>query len=290
MFPSPIATSDEGKIYRVVTGTSGRLIALVMDTLDGEVRLLDAQSLARRGALLLGATRTARGCALAPGDASLAVASHDDLQVFDLSAGARRWEAPLFGDEPAVAFAPDGARVAVGDAQGGVAVFAASDGRVIGRAALGDEPRAIVWDRGGLLALLPRELVALEPDGAVAWRTEFASQHDEGCELCGIDPERVAIAGTGAAGVWVELRARESGRLVGELSLDDRRAEGLAFGGGVLFLATEGGVYRADPPFEQLVQWLPPLGGVHDPTRLAGVTDGHLAVVARDVRVFRTRS
>jgi hypothetical protein len=35
MFPRPVASRDEGKVYRLVSGTSGQLLALLMDTLDG---------------------------------------------------------------------------------------------------------------------------------------------------------------------------------------------------------------------------------------------------------------
>src|SRR5262245_33272072 len=91
MFPRPVATREEGKVYRIATGTSGRLLALTMDTLDGEVRLLDAVSLRPLGTLLLGPTRIVRMCVVSPDDTALVVATHDDVSRFDLGSGDPRW-------------------------------------------------------------------------------------------------------------------------------------------------------------------------------------------------------
>lgn len=291
MFPSPIATRDEGKVYRVVSGAGGRLLALIMDTIDGEVRLLDGSTLASKGKVLLGAMRTARACSLDTRAAQLAVATHDDVRCFDLGAGVMRWVSPLLGDEPALAFSPEGARIAASTRQGGFVLLDARDGTMLDEAGLPRETRALAWDVAGLVALQQHALVLAAPDGEVRVQHPVGSEYDEAVEMVLIDETRIAIAGTSRRGVWLELRDRRDARLLRALSLqDDRHAEGLAFAGGVLFLATEGGVYRSDPPFEQLVRWLPPMGGAHDPTRVAALADAHLAIVARDLRVYRTRS
>jgi hypothetical protein len=292
MFPSPVATREEGKVYRVATGASGQLLAVVMDTLDGEVRLLDAASLQPRGTLFLGAMRTVRGCALSPDDGALAVTTPDDLSLFDLPSGKARWTAPLLGDEPAVAFSPDGARVVAGAAPNQLVAFAADTGARAGEAVLAGEPRAVVWDESGIVALTEHALALL--DGATLReraRATAGGPLDEARELVCVDDATVAVAAQGPAACWLVLHARRDARRVGALAVEgDRSAEGLAYAGGVLFIATEGGTYRADPPFDQLVRWLPPLGGAHDPTRLAPLADAHVAVSARDLRVFRTRS
>jgi hypothetical protein len=291
VFPSPIVARDEGKIYRLATARAGQLLAALMDTLDGEVRLLDATALTPRGRLFLGAMRTARACAIGPSDALLAVATHDDLSVFDLATGEVRWTVARPGDEPALAFSPDGTRLAMGHDPSGTSVLRTEDGSVVSTLASAVEPRALAWDRTGLIVLAGETVTLVDEGRPAPIAARLGVRGREGLELCGMDEDRFAVAGTSAQGAWLEVRARPDARLLASLRLeDDRRAEGLAFAGGVLFVATEGGTYRADPPFEQLVRWLPPLGGAHDPTRLAAVADGHIAVAARDLRLFRTRS
>jgi hypothetical protein len=291
MFPSPIVARDEGKIYRLASGRTGSLLASIMDTIDGEIRLLDALTLARRGRLFLGAMRTARACALSHDDAALAVATHDDVSVFDLASGTVRWTVARPGDEPALAYSFDGSRLALGHDRGGITVLRVGDGSVVGSVDLTDEPRALVWDRTGLVSLTAGGLVLVDEAQPKHAQARFEGRDREGCELVAMDRGRFAVAGTGPEGVWLEVRARPDARVESSLRLpDDRRAEGLAFAGGVLFVGTEAGTYRADAPYEQLVRWLPPLGGAHDPTRLAPLADGHLAIAARDLRVFRTHS
>lgn len=294
MFPSPVGSRDEGKVYRLATGSSGRLLAIVMDTLDGEVRLFDAPSLGPRGKLLLGAMRSVRACAVGAGDAALAVLTQDDATLFRVGTGRIAWTTPLVGDEPAVAFSVDGLRLAVGAAPDAVQVLSTADGRLLATTSLeGGEPVALVWDRAGLVALGGAEPYLVLLDEALAVRTKVLVGPEGAApqDLVAVGERALAIAGNSADGPWLELRARGDGALMQTLSLEgDRQAEGLAFAGGVLFVATEGGTYRADPPYEQLVRWLPPLGGTHDPTRLAAVADAHIAVSARDVRIFRTRS
>jgi hypothetical protein len=292
MFPSPVASREVGKVYRLVSGTTGRLLAVVMDTLDGEVRLYDVPSLEPRGTLLLGASRTVRGCALGPGDTDLAVLTHDDATLFRVASGHVAWSGPLAGDEAGVAFAPDGLRIAMAAAPQMVVIASIADGAVVARVQVeGSEPTALVWDRHGIAALGTHELVFIDPTQEARRSVRVGPEGAEAVELVTIDDSTVAVAGNSRDGPWLELRRRVDGAVVRPLSLEgDHQTEGLAFSGGVLFVATEGGTYRADPPFDQLVQWLPPLGGAHDPTRLAAVEDSHVAVSARDLRVFRTRS
>jgi hypothetical protein len=291
MFPRPIAMREEGKVYRIVTGTSGRLLALTMDTLDGEIHLLDAMSLAPRVTLLLGATRIVRACAVSPDDTILVVATHDDVSRFDLGSGKPRWVVPFHGDEPALTFSPDGSRIAVGSAPDQLMLLSTRDGTVLASATLPGEVRMVFWDQQGLVVLAHRVITLLDERGMQWASVEIDSAHTEALELTGIGLEKIAVAGNSEAGPWLEVRSRRTGTGTSVLMLDgDRQAEGLAYAGDALFLSTDGGTYRVDPPFEQLVRWLPPLGGAHDPTRLAPVAGSHLAVVARDVRLFRTRS
>ena len=100
MFPRPVATRDEGKVYRLVSSASGQMLALMMDTLDGEVRLFEGSDLRRRGAVMLGAMRTARGASFKPDDSMLATATRDDVVAVDLRSGAGAWAASLSGGEP----------------------------------------------------------------------------------------------------------------------------------------------------------------------------------------------
>lgn len=291
MFPRPVATREEGKVYRIATGTSGRLLALTMDTLDGEVRLLDAISLRPLGTLLLGPSRIVRMCIVSPDDTALAVATHDDISRFDLGSGEPRWTAPLHGDESALAFSPDGSQIAVGTAPDQLVLLSSRDGTALGSATLTAEPRAVFWDNAGIVALSSRKVTFLDGRGTLAASFDLDSARTDAVDLAGINSDKIAIAGNGDSGPWLEIRSRRNGTVIAALALEgDRQSEGLAFAGDALFLSTDGGTYRADPPFEQLVRWLPPLGGAHDPTRLAPVAGSHLAIVARDVRLFRTRS
>lgn len=290
MFPTPIVTRDEGKVFRLCASASGRVLAVAMDTIDGEVRTYDALSLKPRGRLLLGAMRTVRACALGPEGAQLAVATHEELCLFDLQKQALEWRFPLAGDHSALAFSPDGTRVAVGRAPESLVLLDARNGESIAECSLSGEPQAVAWDAQGIFSA----------DGAELWLFEGALQRPvraalppgtEDLELCAMSAKHCALSGTTEAGPWVELVQRSSGKVLFHHTVDgDRRSQGLAFAGGTLFVATDGGTYRLDPPFDQLIRWLPPMGGVRDPTRLAAVVDSHIAVAARDVRVFRTRS
>ncbi len=291
MFPRPVASRDEGKVYRLASSGSGQLLALMMDTLDGEVRLLEGASLRRRGAVLLGAMRTARACAFNPDDSILATATRDDVVAFDLRSGGVNWTSALAGDEPALVYSPDGNKLAAGAAPEGLMLLDAASGQTARTIDLGEEPRALQWDRGGLVAITQHRLVLMDASATPRATLDLCQGDEEARELTLVGADRLAVAGSAPGRVWVEIRARASGVVERAIVLEgDHRAEGLVFAGGVLFLATEGGTYRVDPPFEQLVRWLPPLGGAHDPTRLAALAGGHVAIAARDVRLFRTRS
>jgi hypothetical protein len=296
MFPSPIASREEGKVYRVVSGPSGRVLALVMDTLDGEVRLFGAQDLAPRGRILLGSMGTARGCALSPDDTVLAVAVLDYVVAFELKSGSEQWRAKAAGDEPAIAFSRDGQRIAVGATPNHLVVLDARDGTALQSLELtGGEPRAIAWDAHGLAVVTERSILLLDEstnrEVRVRASAPMGAGDEEGTEVVVVDASTIACAGNATAGPFLQLRRRSDCVALQNLHIDgDQRAEGLAFAGGVLFIATEGGTYRADAPFDQLVRWLPPLGGPHDPTRIAAVEREHIAIAARDLRVFRTRS
>ena len=292
MFPRPVASRDEGKIFRIATGATGAVLACIVDTLDGEVRLFEAATLAPRGAIMLGAARTVRGCAVSPNDSLLAAATDDDLTLFDLNTRAARWTVPGPGDEPAVAFSPNGATIALGTSAGHVALIKTDSGAVTATVETTEEARIVAWDALGLMIASPHALVLCDARGGSVKTLEAAGGEDEAREIATMDGGRFAVAGSGA-GQGVGRHPGTGGRRtsIRSLMLDgDQRAEGVAFAGDVLFVATEGGTYRADPPFEQLTRWLPPLGGAHDPTRLTAVVDSHVAVSARDLRVFRTRS
>lgn len=291
MFPRPIATREDGKVYRLTSSGSGRLLALLMDTLDGEIHLLEGTSLRHRGSVLLGAMRTARACAFSPDDAVLAAATRDDVVAFDLSSGGVNWKAALSGDEPAVTYSPDGLHIAVGAGPDSFRILEASSGQTVHSTDVGEEPRALQWDRDGLVAITQHRLVLANASAAPHATFELCHDDEEARELSPVGRERFAVAGSSAGKVWLEIRSRPTGAIERTMVLEgDLRAEGLVFSGGVLFLATEGGTYRIDPPFEQLVRWLPPLGGAHDPTRLATIAGAHVAIAARDIRLFRTRS
>jgi hypothetical protein len=253
--------------------------------------VLEGTELRRRGAVILGAMRTARAASFRHDDALLVTATRDDVVAFDLRSGSAIWTSVSSGDEPALAFAPDGHAVAVGIAPESLAVLDGATGASLRTLALPAEPRGLLWDRHGLVALTEHALMLFDNQFTVRGTFDVCRGDDESRELAAMGNDRIAIAGSSSGRVWVEIRLRATGALERSLVLDgDHRAEGLAFAGGVLFVATEGGTYRIDPPFEQLVRWLPPLGGAHDPTRLAPLAGGHIAIAARDVRVFRTRS
>ncbi len=292
MFPRPIATREEGKIFRIATCPAGRTLAVVMDTLDGEIRLRDALSLNPRGTLMLGATRTARACAVAADGRTFIVATPDGVECFELGTGLARWSVAAMGDEPAVAISPDGLNVAVGTSPAGLTVHAIADGAEVSRSVTGGgEPRALLWDSRGMVSVDARAVELLGADGRVTSRRAFANDLDEAFEVVAMDADTFAVAGASAMAVWLEICERATGTIRRVLRIDgDRRAEGLAYAGKVLFLATDGGTYRVDPPYEQPVRWLPPMGGTHDPTRLAPARDGHIVVAARDLRVYRCRS
>jgi hypothetical protein len=201
------------------------------------------------------------------------------------------WTAVSSGDEPALAYAPDGHAIAVGISPDSLAILDGAMGATERTLKLPAEPRALLWDRQGIVAMTEHAMMLFDPQFTVTGTFDLCHGEDEARELAAMGVDRMAVSGSSAGRVWVEIRARASGALERSLVLDgDHRAEGLAFAGGVLFVATEGGTYRIDPPFEQPVRWLPPLGGAHDPTRLAPLSGGHIAIAARDVRVFRTRS
>src|SRR5438045_981626 len=76
------------------------------------------------------------------------------------------------------------------------------------------EPRAVAWDRHGIIALCPGELVLFADDGAPRGRAPRADAQDEPLELCAMDAEHFAVAGTSPRGAWIEVRARADGTLL----------------------------------------------------------------------------
>lgn len=174
--------------------------------------------------------------ALSPDGTRLAVASHGhpEVRVYDTAHGALAWTAALHA-VTAIAFAPDGGRIVVGDVlveekarRGFAAVLDASTGVPLWRSPAVDRPlRDVAFHADGLLVI-----AVLGPDGvAVVWDAERGNElfrfparltpqevnARSGCaSAITADGQRVAFAFDGRAEVWrVDSAERTASIVVG---------------------------------------------------------------------------
>ncbi|OGQ15011.1 MAG: hypothetical protein A2138_08890, partial [Deltaproteobacteria bacterium RBG_16_71_12] len=192
----------------------------------GKVHVWDLSPVRRggRAALVFRVTEVAvpDRIALSPDGAHLAVASHGhpEVRVYDTAKGSLSWTASLHA-VTAIAFAPDGGRLVVGDVlieellrRGFAVVLDATTGVPLWRSPAVDRPlRDVAFHSDGLLVI-----AVLGPDGvAVVWDAERGNElfrfparltPKEVSERIGCasaitaDGQRVAFAFDGRAEVW----------------------------------------------------------------------------------------